>query len=182
MSKKNQINIENEVMSQIKSGKISMKPKWYFMLGSTLMFGSVVVLTVVSIFLFNIALFSLKPHYGPGAGFRLEMMINSFPWWAPIIAITGIILAIWLLKKYDFSYRKNFPLIILSFILAVILGAILIDILGFNDYFAKRGPMRGFYRQIENQTNDNFRPGKGNGLRLRKYNQDTFEIDKNVPK
>ena len=67
MSKKNQINIEEEVMSQIKSGKINMKPKWYFMAGSVLMFGSVVALAVVALFLFNLTLFAIQPHYGPGA-------------------------------------------------------------------------------------------------------------------
>ena len=171
MSKKNQINIEKEVMSQVKSGKITMKPKWYFVAGSLLMFGSIISLTVISIFLFNLALFALRPHYGPGAGARVEMLVNSFPWWAPILAIGGVILAIWLLRKYDFSYRKNFTLIILSFILAVIIGAVFIDALGFNDYFAKRGPMRGFYRQFENQKYDNSQPkGKGN-QRGPRYNQ-----------
>lgn len=170
MSKKKQINIEKEVMSQVKSGKITMKPKWYFVAGSILMFVSITSITVISIFLFNLALFALRPHYGPGAGLRVEMLVSSFPWWAPLLAIAGLILAIWLLRKYDFSYRKNFPLIILSFILAVIIGAILMDILGFNDYFA-RGPMRGFYRQFENQKYDNSQPkGKGN-QRGSRYNQ-----------
>jgi hypothetical protein len=172
MSKKNQINIEKEVMSQIKSGKISMKPKWYFVAGSLLMFGSIVVLSAIAIFLINLTIFALKPHYGPGAEMRVDMLINSFPWWAPILTITGIILAIWLLRKYDFSYRKNFPLIILSFILAVIIGAVFIDVLGFNDLFARRGPMRGFYRQFENQT-ENSGPkhkNRGNGFRYYQMN------------
>lgn len=158
-------------MSQIKSGKIAMKSKWYFMAGSILMFGSIVTLTVVAIFLFNLTLFAIQPHYGPGAERRLDMILSNFPWWAPILAVGGVILAIWLLRKYDFSYKKNFPLIILSFILAVIIGAVLIDVLGFNDYFAKRGPMRGFYRQYENTTNNGFVPGGRGRQNGQRYEQ-----------
>lgn len=157
-------------MSQIKSGEINMKPKWYFMVGSLLMFGSIVALAVVAIFLLNLTLFAIQPHYGPGAEYRIDMIIGSFPWWAPILAVGGVILAIWLLKKYDFSYRKNFPLIILTFILAVIIGAVLIDLLGFNDYFAKRGPMRGFYKQVENSA-DNIGPRGKKGQGGQRYEQ-----------
>jgi hypothetical protein len=171
MSKKNKINIQKEVMNQIKSEKITMKPKWYFVAGSILMFTSIIILAIVAIFLLNLTIFAIQPHYGPGAEFRLQMILNSFPWWAPIIAIVGVILAIWLIKKYDFSYKKNFLFIILSFIFAVIIGALLMDFLGFNDYFAKRGPMRGFYRQFENTANDNFDPGPRNGQRGKRYEQ-----------
>jgi len=171
MSKKTQVNIEKEVMSQIKSEKITMKPKWYFMAGSILMFASIIILALVAIFLLNFTIFAIQPHYGPGAEFRLEMILNSFPWWAPVIAIFGVILAILLIRKYDFSYRKNFPLIIISFIFALIIGAVLMDVLGFNDYFAKRGPMRGFYKQFENTTNDNSDSGPRNGQRGKRYEQ-----------
>lgn len=160
MSKKNKINLEKEIMSQIKTGDIKMKPKWYFMLGSMMMFGGIVALAIVAIFLLNLTIFAAQPHYGPGAEYRLELILNNFPWWAPIIAFVGILLAIWLLKKYDFSYKKNFPLIVLTFVLAVIIGAVIVDLLGFNDYFAK-GPMRGFYRQIEKSTDDGSGPRNG---------------------
>jgi hypothetical protein len=179
MSKKKQISIEDDVMNRINSGEVKMKPRWYFIAGSILMFGSVVALALVSIYLINLALFALKPHYGPGAGFRLEAMIAGFPWWAPLLAISGIFLAVWLLKKYDFSYRKNFLLIILSFVLAVIMGAFLMDALGFNDYFSKRGPMKGFYRQVENKQDSDFTPkGRGQG-RGQNYKQDQIENSQN---
>lgn len=98
-------------------------------------------------------------------------MVNNFPWWIPVVAIVGIIVSVWLLKKYDFSYKKNFPLIVVGFILSIIIAAIMIDNFGFNEKWSKRGPMRRFYQQLE--TREEFSPGnlrgKENGQRKGKF-------------
>ena len=82
---------------------------------------------------------------------RLQSLIENFPWWAPILAILGIILGIVFLKKYDFSYKKNFKLIVISFILSVLLAGFLVDKIGLNDRWAKREPMMRFYQRLEVQ-------------------------------
>lgn len=79
-------------------------------------------------------------------------MIDRFPLWIPLLAIISIILGIWMLKKYDFSYKKNFWLIIIGFIISIILTAFALDYLGFNDAWSRKGPMRRFYQQLERQT------------------------------
>jgi len=156
--KKNQLKLKEKIMSQVKTGKIVMKPKWYFVAGSLLLFGGLVSLTVGAIFLINLTIFILRKR-GPMSSWRLQMMVEIFPWWAPALAIIGIILGIWLLKKYDFSYKKNFKLIIISFVLAILLGGFLIDRLGLNDYWARRRPMKGFYQRFE-LRNDFRKPGR----------------------
>jgi hypothetical protein len=77
---------------------------------------------------------------------RYDQMVSNFPWWAPVIAIIGVSFGIWILKKFDFSYKKNFIFIVIGFILAIILAGWFIDYLGFNN-FMERGPMRGLYQQ-----------------------------------
>jgi len=157
----NKINFEREVMSQVSSGKIAMKPKWYFVAGSAFMLLGVVAMAVATAFLVNLTIFLFKKQ-GPGYG-KLTMMLESFPIWIPILAILGIGVGIVLLKKYDFSYKKNFFIMIIGFIASVVIAGFVIDALGLNDIWSRRGLMKGFYQQIENQEKDGLQKGRGNG-------------------
>jgi hypothetical protein len=143
---KRKIDITKNVMSKIKTERIKMKPKWYFLVGSLSIVLALVSLIIVSIFLISLITFSLKSH-GPMGAIRYQQIISNFPWWAPIIVIVGLVTGIILLKKYDFSYKKSFLFIVTVFISAVLLAGILIDILGFDNLWIKRGPMKKFYQQ-----------------------------------
>jgi hypothetical protein len=137
------------IMEKVKKGEIKMKSKWIFVLGSLVTMLSIVGLTIGAVFLTNLTIFLIRKR-GLGYG-RLYMMLNSFPLCIPLLAVLGIILGIWLLKKYDFSYKKNFLLIIIGFIVSVIIAGFIIDSIGLNDIWSRRGPMRGFYKQINTQ-------------------------------
>lgn len=164
MQKIKNLNLEKQIMEQVKSGKVVMKPKWYFLAGSISSVISFSVLTIASIFLINIILFLLRPH-GPMGQLRFEMMISSFPWWIPVVAVAGLFIGVWLLKQYDFSYKKNFNLIILGFIASVLVAGFLIYSLGLNEFWLKRGgTMKRFYQNIERQENINIE-GKVKGIR-----------------
>lgn len=152
MSKSKKVNIEKRVLSKITTGQIKMKPRWYFIVGSILTVAGLSGLIIGAIFLTNLFLFLLRKQ-GPGI-MRLERMTESFPWWILIFAVVGIFAGIKFLKKYDFSYKKNFSLIILAFISSIIISAWLIDFLGLNEIWSRRGPMRKFYQQFERQKNN----------------------------
>ena len=149
---KHQIDITKKVMSKIKTEQIKMKPKWYFWLGSFAMFIALIGLIITLIFLVSLITFSLRSH-GPMGAVRYQQIISSFPWWSPIIVVVGLITGITLLKKYDFSYKKNFVFIIITFVSAVLLAGILVDILGFDNLWIKRGLMRRFYQQYNGANN-----------------------------
>jgi uncharacterized membrane protein YdcZ (DUF606 family) len=87
------------------------------------------------------------------ADYRFDQMIASFPWWATVFAIGGLVVGIWLLRKYDFSFKVNFKLVIIGFILAVIVGGLVVDYIGLNDVLIKRGPMQGIMRQYKQDNN-----------------------------
>ena len=131
-TKKTLIDFEKTIMAKVKSNEISMKPRWYFVSGSLLMILGLVGLSTGAIFSTNLMLFSLRKH-GPMGQWRLQTMLDSFPLWVPILAVVGIVLGIAMLRKYDFSYKKNFWFIILWFILSVVLAAFILDSLGLND-------------------------------------------------
>ena len=156
---KHQIDITKNVMAKIKTEKIKMKPKWYFWLGSLAIFIAVVGLTIFSIFLISFITFSLRSH-GPMGIVRYQQIVSNFPWWALILVIVGLITGTILLRKYDFSYKKNFLFIILVFISAVLLAGVLINILGFDTFWINKGPMKRFYQQYnggKQELNNNMR-------------------------
>jgi hypothetical protein len=153
--------LEKTIMAKVKSNEISMKPKWYFVLGSALMIIGLVASSIGAVFLTNLTLFLLRQH-GPNGQYRLQQLLNSFPLWIPVLAVFGIAFGIWIIRKYDFSYKKNFWLIILGFILSVVLSAFVIDLLGLNDIWSRQGPMKRFYQRVEGQ-NSTFQRGAGQG-------------------
>ncbi|KKR43062.1 MAG: hypothetical protein UU51_C0006G0039 [Microgenomates group bacterium GW2011_GWC1_41_20] len=161
----NKIDIEKEVMSRVTSGEIAMKPRWYFVAGSVFMLLGTIAAAVAVAFLINLTIFLIKKQ-GPGYG-RLAIMFESFPFWIPILAILGIGIGILLLRKYDFSYKKNFLLMIIGFIATVAIAGFVIDGLGLNDIWSRGGLMKGFYQRIENQGKGGLQNGKGNGYNRR---------------
>jgi hypothetical protein len=160
------VDLEKTIMAKVKSNEISMKPRWYFVVGSLLTVVGLVGFSIGAVFLTNLTLFLLKRH-GPMGQWRLQQLLTSFPLWIPILALIGIVLGIWMLQKYDFSYKKNFWLIILGFIISVVFTAFVIDQLGLNDIWSRQGPMRRFYQQVEGQNSTVPRgsgQGQGQGL------------------
>ena len=156
MSKNLKVNITENIMSRIEKGQIKMKPKWYFWLGSLAMVMGIIGVTILSVFSVSLISFSLRTH-GPMGEIRFQQLLSSFPWWAPLLAIFGLTLGIFFLKKYDFSYKKNFLIIISGFILAVILAGWLIDYSGLDLFWAKRGIMKRFYQQYDGKKQNGFK-------------------------
>jgi uncharacterized membrane protein YozB (DUF420 family) len=120
-------------------------------MGSIAMIFGLIGFATVSTFLVSLTAFSLRTH-GPMGEMRYQELVSNFPWWAPLLAICGIVLGIWMLKKYDFSYKKNFFLIIAAFITSIILAAGMAEYLGLNDTWSRQGPMKRFYQQTGNQN------------------------------
>lgn len=142
-------------MKQIKENKISMRPRSYFIFGSLITFTGLVACIVSSIFLVSIISFLLRKH-GPMGDFRLSLMINSFPWWIPILAIVCLIFGIFFLLKYNFSYKTNYLFIIIGFIIAIIIAGWIIDKTGLDNLWLNQGPMkgmmRGYYQNFKNRN------------------------------
>lgn len=156
------------MMDKIRSGSVTMKPRFYFIAGSLLIIAGLVASFVVSVFLVALTRFSLKTH-GPMGQYRLNELLLSFPWWAPLIAAGGIVAGILMLRKYEFSYKKNFLLIVVGFAIAVIAAGWAIDSLGLDSVWFRQGPMRGVMRQY--MQNGGFQPGMmrrgGDTIRLK---------------
>jgi uncharacterized membrane protein YjjP (DUF1212 family) len=134
-------NMTDNIMSQIKQGKIKMRPRIYYILGSILTFIGLASSVFSSIFLFGLLRFSLRTHMGRGVQLKLETMLSNFPWWIIVLAIISLIIGICLIKKYNFSYKIKPIILILGFILALVVGGWIFDMSGINDSITKKGHM-----------------------------------------
>jgi hypothetical protein len=166
---KNTQKIEAAVMAKISSGAVTMKPRWYFVAGSVLMTLGLMSAGIATLFLTNLSFFLLRQH-GPRGEWRLQRMLESFPWWVPALAVLGTGLGVYLLKKYDFSYKKNFTVIVAICITAIIAAAFVMDLTGINDTWFRKGPMRRLYQQ--NTINKDTENPQGNyGMQGKRMNQ-----------
>jgi uncharacterized membrane protein len=145
-------NITESVMDQIHEGKIKMKPKIYFIIGSILTFIGLTFSIIISIFLVGLTRFSIRAH-GPMSQYRLDQILSNFPWWIIILAIISLIIGIWLIRQYDFSYKKETWMIVLGFILSIIIAGWAIDMIGLNNTLLQRGPMKGMMRNYIQENN-----------------------------
>lgn len=135
-------------MSKVTSGKIKMKPKIYFIFASILTILSFIFLFSISIFFTNIFFFILKKR-GQICQWQIQNLLSNFPWWILIIAILGIFFGILIIKKNNFSYKKNFIFIISIFIISIIISAFIVNFLNINHFFARQRPMKRFYQRLE---------------------------------
>jgi hypothetical protein len=166
MQKINKV-IKDNVMNEIKSGKIKMKPKSYFIIGYSFLFLGLISSFITSVFAVSIISFILRPH-GPMRDYRLGLMINSFPWYIPLVAIVGVIVGLFLLKKFDFSYKKNFWVLIIIFVFSILITGFFLDLTGLNIIWLKRGPMNSVIKSyyLNNETGQGI--GNGYGRQVRK--------------
>lgn len=139
-------------MTQIKEDKVTMKPRSYFLLGSVFTFLGFTASIISSIFIISIISFLLKEH-GPMGELRLSLMLNSFPWWLPILAVITLTFGIWNLLKYDFSYKTNFLFVIIGFIVSILIAAWLIDLSGIDKLWLSRGPLKNVIMQYSQGNN-----------------------------
>lgn len=137
-------NIDDNIMGQIHEGKIKMRPKIYFVIGSILTFFGLVASIITSIFAIGLIKFFLRSN--GVLSHKLDRIFSIFPWWIFILAILGLVIGILLIRKYDFSYKIDFKKAIILTILAIIISGWLVDTLGFNDLLVRKGLMRGVIR------------------------------------
>lgn len=142
-------------MGRIQTEHIKMRPRWYFILGSLATFVGLVMSILASVFLLSFIKLSLRGA-GKMAEYKMDMLLAHFSWWGPIIALASLLLGIWLLRQYEFSYKKNFVFIAVGFVLAIVAASFILDMTGLNEVMLQRGPFKSSfsaehtpYKQLE---------------------------------
>jgi len=129
--------ITKHVMGRIHTEQIKMRPRLYFILGSLATFVGLVMSILASVFLLSFIKLSLHGG-GKMAEYKMDELLSHFSWWGPSIALASLLLGIWLLRQYEFSYKKNFILIVIGFILAIVAASFILDMSGLNEVMLQR--------------------------------------------
>jgi hypothetical protein len=160
--------IEEKVMDQIQEGKVKMLPKAYFVGGAVLGGFGVLAAAFSFVYLINVALFAFK-HNGPGSNLRVEYMLAAFPLWILIPMLVFIATGVISVVKSDLFYKHRGALLLGLFV-AILVGVMAVELLGFNKLWEKRYPLR--LRRLHMQNLD-MQERKGNQrlLKDRRFSQ-----------
>lgn len=139
-------NIKANIIKKIESDEVVMRPAWVFYLGSALSVIGIFISSALALLSIHLLRFRLT-HPGIGASRKLDFILTTLPWYIPVLAIAGLFGGYILLRRYDFSYRKNIGVIAIVIVLGLIISSYLLDYLGFNSFLNKRGYFRQIYGQ-----------------------------------
>jgi len=147
-TEKNKI-LGQEVMAKIHQDKVKMRPRFYFIVGSFLLALGLAIDFILAVFFFMLVVFRIRLHAPFGyfwfgkSGFSPFMA--TFPWLFIFLGAAAILAGILFLKKYDFSYKKNFLLLVFWLVVLIIGAGILLDQIGFNEKANQFETIRGLY-------------------------------------
>lgn len=87
---KRSLDIEKVVMAQIWTGEIRMRPRIYFVAGSTAAFVGLVLSALCAVF--GVTLMSFILMVDLSRGFTLGELASSFPWWVLLVSFLSVFL------------------------------------------------------------------------------------------
>jgi len=119
-------NLKEKILSDIRSGQVHMRPRFYFVLQVAALALLAFVVLVISVFIFNFILFSIRiNHVDTLLGFGPRgwgAFIQFFPWTWLLVDILLIAVLEWLLRTFRFG-TKIPALYLLGALVAVTLVA-----------------------------------------------------------
>ncbi len=133
--------LSKQVMQEIKKREVKMRSRLYFVGGSILLGLGLAGAIIIAIFFLNLFVFRLRV-LGPLGHLRL----TTFPWTALLASVVGIVAGLALLKRFEFSYKKNFLVLAIVVVVSIMVLGFLLDRVGFNERVAPNRHMRRFYK------------------------------------
>lgn len=122
--------ISSSVMDQIKSGKVHMKPRVYYVALSVASIGAVLLAGITLAYLSSIMFFWVRIQTADtmawGARANLSESIASFPWWTALLSIALLAVAVFLVRRHGRMYRhKTSTIAVILIVCSLLLGFIL---------------------------------------------------------
>lgn len=157
--------MRDDILAAIESGKVTMRPKWHFIVRSALLIVGTTLAMLTVLYVASFIFYILRQSgvwFVPSFGFRgLVVFLVSLPWLLMLVAILFIILVQILVSRFSFSYGK--PLIYsgIGIMLLAGIGGFVIGQTSFHRGIFEQDDQNhlpfggGFYRQY-------IRPAAGN--------------------
>ena len=127
MNDRNQDTISASVMDQIKSGKVRMKPRAYYVALSVASVGAVILAGISIAYLSSIMFYWIRIQTADtmawGARANLNESIASFPWWAALLSLALLEVAVFLVRRHGRMYRhKTTTIATIVIVSSILLG------------------------------------------------------------
>src|SRR5437773_112715 len=101
-------NLKEQLLRDIRSGEVAMRPRYFFMLKIAALASVAAGVLAVSIFILNFILFGLRiNHHEELLGFGTQgflAFLRFFPWYLLILDVALITLLEFLLRRFKFGY------------------------------------------------------------------------------
>jgi len=119
--------MQQAVLKRIESGEVRMKSRVYFVLLTALTILATVAAGLVISYLVSIVTFIIRIQTAntPALGARanLSEALANFPWWAVVLAVGLVAVALWLMRTHGRMYRHKTSIVLLVLVASsVILG------------------------------------------------------------
>jgi hypothetical protein len=128
----NQNNIEKTVLEKIKAGKVSMKPRAYFILSSVIVGLVILLIILVTSFLISYALFAMQSSgklFLLGFGVRgIFIFLSLFPWGTLLVEVVLITLLERILRQYPLGYKNPFFYVLSTSIVVIVFFAVILNL------------------------------------------------------
>ncbi len=122
------LQIKNKILTAIESGKVKMRPRWHFVLQTSLIIVGIILVALALLFLASFIIFSLRHSgvwFAPAFGSRgLGIFLASLPWLLIWLSVVFVIILEILVKKYSFAYRQPLLYSALGLVLIITIGGI----------------------------------------------------------
>jgi hypothetical protein len=120
--------IHNDVMRRIREGEASMRPRWHFILLSTLAALGAVIAFLAIVFVSSLLIFFLRESgalYLPGFGGRGWWdLLRSLPFSILILILLFVLVLEVLVRRYSFVYKKPLLASVLAILALIAVGSI----------------------------------------------------------
>lgn len=147
MSKQATTPIGESVMNQIKSGKVHMKPRAYYILLGAISIVTIILASVSVAYFWSIMFFWVRIETADtmawGARENLSETVTSFPWWALIVSLILLTAAILLIRHQGHMYRHKISTIALAIVGGALLLGLGLSLLGIGQSHTPRQPSQG---------------------------------------
>lgn len=126
-----QHSLAESIMNEIDQKDLKIKPKFYFVIGSLVLTMSATVFFVLSVLLTDALIYRVKTyrHYEyllfgqPG----LRAFFAAFPWGLLILAVAGTLIGIYLVRRYESTYRFQLTSLALFASISILASGLILE-------------------------------------------------------
>ncbi len=132
--------LREHILRKINAHELSMRPRAYFVLKIAALVAVTIATLVVSVFILNFILFSVRINndetllrFGPRG---IAAFIAFFPWGLLVIDLALVLAIQWLLRHFKFGYKTPLLYLVLGLVLATLIVGFVVDrASGINEHF-----------------------------------------------